>query len=124
MTIPKIALIFSLILLGGLMIAVFVPRLATGRNYSVVARDHIIQQSDGYLIQFDILNDEGQDTTYTITIVDGDYKYSEDVTISDGRMFTFGHHLYAGDSRAGVVNLVVRKVGQATALADINYYLK
>jgi hypothetical protein len=120
----KIFFLISLVVLGGMVILAFLPPIMTGKGYSEVTRDHIIQQVDGYLLQFDIINNEGQDETYIIKISIDDYNYTENVTILNGRIFTYGHHIYLEKMVSGIVSLVILKEGQSNPLAEINYHLK
>ncbi len=61
---------------------------------------------------------------YTIKVAIDDYRYSEDVLIPDGRVFTYVHHIYPEKLAEGNVNLSIYKVGQTTPFEQVNYYLK
>jgi hypothetical protein len=120
----KIIFILALAILGALVIFTFIPQASSGKTYTEVAREHIIQQQDGYLIQFDIINHEGQDITYTVVMTVDNNSYIEKVTIQDGHTYTYGHYIYPEKLTSGIVNLLVSKAGDPSPVADINYHLK
>jgi hypothetical protein len=120
----KIIFIVLLVILGALVVITFIPRASTGKTYTEVARDHVIQQDSGYLVQFDIINHEGLDVTYTVKITLDNNGYGEEVNVPDGYTHTYGHYIYPDKLTSGIVNLVVTKAGELSPVANINYHLK
>lgn len=51
------------------------------------------------------------------------YRYSEDVLIPDGRIFTYIHHIYSDRMTKGVVSFAIYKEGEATPFEEITYYI-
>jgi hypothetical protein len=120
----KIIFIVALAILGVLAIFTFIPQASSGKTYTEVAREHIIQQPDGYLVQFDIINHESQDITYKVIMTLDNNSYGEEVNVPAGHTYTYGHYIYPDKLASGIVNLVVTKAGDPSPIADINYHLK
>ncbi len=120
----KIIYIISLVVLGILVSLALVRPAATSEQYSEVSKGHLLKTDEGYIIAFDIMNHESAETSYTIKVALDDYRYSEDVSILDGRMFTYVHHIYPEKLTEGNVNLSIYKLGQATPFEQVDYYLK
>jgi hypothetical protein len=120
----KIVYIASLVILGVLIgITVFQP-MATGGEYSEVQQAQLLETEDEYTIQFDIINREGKDQHYTITVVIDDKPYTQKVLVYDGRKFTYIHHIYPDRVTSGEVSFTVYKDGEATPFEQATYYLK
>ena len=83
--------IASLVFLGVLLVFTVFRLIATGGKYSEISRGQLLQTDEEYIIQFDIMNREGEDKKYTIKVAIDDYRYSEDVLIPDGRIFSYIH---------------------------------
>ena len=75
-------------------------------------------------IQFDIINHEGREQNYTITVVVDDKQYSERVLIQDGGKFSYIHHFYRDQITNGCVTFTIFKEGEATPIEQVTYYLK
>jgi hypothetical protein len=115
--------IASLVILGVLLVfAVFRP-LATGSEYSEVQREQLLQTENGYIIQFAIINHEGDDGQYTINVSFDNYQFSQDVLIPDGEMFIYAHHIHKDQITEENVNLAIYKEGEPTPFEQVTYYL-
>ncbi len=116
--------IASLVILGVLLVFTVFRPIATGGKYSEVSRGQLLQTEDEYIIQFDIINREGKDKKYTIKVAIDDYRYSEDVLIPDGRIFSYINHIYPGRITEGNVSFTIFKEDEDTPFEQITYYLK
>jgi hypothetical protein len=120
----RIILVASLIILGVLIgITVFQP-MATGEEYSQVQRAQLLETEDECIIQFDIINGEGEDTSYIINWSTGEETYSERVFIKEGHRFTSIQHFYPETVKDGKVHLTICKEGEATPFEDCTYYIR
>jgi hypothetical protein len=120
----RIVYILSLVILGVLIaFAVFRPMIGGG-EYSEVQKEQLLQTENEWIIQFNIVNHEGRDQKYTITVVVDGKQYSEKVLIHDGRIFTYIHHIYPDRVSDGDVSFAIYKEGEATPFEEVTYYLK
>ena len=121
----RIFYIFSLVILGVLVaVTVFQPT-ASGATYSRVQGEQLLEKDDQWIIEFHILNNEGQDTNYKINVLaDGDNLSTDAITIRSGRVFKYIVHIYKDNLDKGEVSLVIYKGSETTPFEYITYYLK
>jgi len=120
----RIFFIFSLVLLGVLVVFTVFRPMVSGEKYSEVSRESVIQGDDQWIIEFDIINKEGEDTSYIINWSTGGETYSETVLIKDGQKFTCIRHFYPATVSEGKVHLTICKEGEATPFEDCTYYIR
>lgn len=121
----KLRIIYAglLVILGILVVFTIFRPMATGAEYSNVARWHVLETENGYIVEIDIINHEGEDEKYTIeTMIDGKF-FSEDAVILDGEIFTYIHHIRHGELTEGNVSFVITKDGESTHLQKVTYHL-
>ena len=120
----RIIYIASLIILGVLIaVTVFRP-MAVGGEYSEVQREQLLQTEEEWIIQFDIINHEGKDQNYTISVVVDGKPYSQKVLIRDKGKFSYIQHVYPDRITDGIVSFTICKEGEETPLEQATYYLK
>ncbi len=123
----RIFYILSLLLLGVLLVFTVFRPMVSGGEYSEVKRKSLLRSENGWVIQYDLINQEGKEQNYTIYFsVDDDKPYQEDVLLQDGKIFTFigrisPHELSGGE---GEVNVTIYKEGETAPFEDAVYYLK
>ena len=120
----RIFYIASLVILGVLLVfTVFAP-IAEGEKYSEVQRVQLLQAEDEWIIQFDIMNREGEDKSYTITVEIDGKQYSQRVLIGDDKSFTYIHHIYRERVTEGCATFTICKEGEAIPIEQATFYLK
>ena len=120
----KIVYIVSLVILGVLIILAVVRPMAIGSGYSTVARAHLLQKETESIVEFDIINHEGEDKNYIINVlIDGSLR-RKDVLIPNGATFTYVHHIYPDRITEGKASFTIYKEGEKAPLEDITYYVK
>ena len=119
----RVFYILSLLILGVLLVFTVFRPLAMGSGYTEVQREQLVQTESGYIIQFAIINHEGEEKQYTIRISFDSYQYSQDILVPDGKTFTYAHQLYPDRITEGKVNLNIYKEGESTPFEQITYYL-
>ena len=120
----RIIYIVSILILGVLIVlTVFRPMAGEGQ-YSTVQQEALLSAENEWIIEFDIMNHEGSDQKYTITVVVDDKPYSEDVWIGDGKAFTYIHHIHRDRVTEGIVTFTTCKEGEETPFEQAVYYLK
>ena len=120
----KLIYIASLVILGVLIVFTVFQPMATGGEYSEVQRAQLLERENQWIIEFDIINQEGKDTSYTIKVLTDGKLYIESVLIRDGGMFTYIHHFYPDRLTNNEVNFAVYKEGEATPVEQATYFLR
>lgn len=114
----------SLVMLAVLIaFAVFRP-MATGEEYSQVQRANLLEKGDQWIIQFDIINREGKDTSYTIKVLTDGKPYTESVLVRGGGVFTYVQHFYRNSLTSNEVSFAVYKEGESTPIKQGTYFLR
>ena len=123
---PKLRIIYivSLVILGVLVAFTVFRPMATGEEYSEVQRAQLLEREDQWIIEFDIINREGKDMSYTIRVLTNGKQYTESVLIKDGRMFTYIHHFYPERLTKKEASFAVYREGESTPIEQATYYLK
>ena len=123
---PKLRIIYiaSLVILGVLVVFTVFRPMATGEEYSEVQGTQLLEREDQWIIEFDIINREGKDTSYTIKVVSDGKSYAESVLIRDGGIFTYIHHFYPDRLTRKEVSFAVYKEGESTPIEQATYFLK
>ncbi len=119
----RIVYIISLLLLGALVVFTVFRPMATGEKYSEVGREHLLQTEDEYIVEFDIMNREGEDKRYTINALINGKLQSKVFLIRDGSIFTYIHHIYPDQLTGGDVSFTIYKEGEDSPFEQITYYL-
>lgn len=86
-------------------------------------REQLFRTEDEWIIQFEIINHEGRDTTYTVNILMDGKQYGDRFTVQDGCNYTYAHHISRKTVATGEVNSIVYKEGEITPLEQVNYSL-
>ncbi len=116
--------IISLMILGILLVLTVFRPMASGSEYSAVQRAQLLEREDQWIIEFDIINREGEDMSYTIKVLADGKVYTEDVLIRDGGMFTYIHHFYPDRLTNNEVSFAVYKEGESTPVEQATYFLR
>lgn len=123
MTKFRIIYIASLVILGVLIaVTVFRP-MVSAEEYSEVQRAQLLEREDQWIIQFDLINQEGKDISYIIKVFTDEKEYTSSVLIRDGGMFTYIHHFYPEDLTKNEVSFVVYKEGESAPIEQATYFL-
>ena len=120
----RLIYIASLVILGVLTAFTVFQPLASGGEYSEVQRAQLLEREDQWIIEFDIINQEGEDASYTINVLTDGKLYTESVLIRDGGMFTYIHHFYPDSLTNNEVSFAVYKEGGSTPIEQATYFLR
>jgi len=120
----RIIYIASLVLLGALVAFTVFQPMVGGEQCSEVQRAQLLEREDQWIIEFDIINREGEDTDYTIEVITDGEQYTESVLIRDGGVFTYIHHFYPERLTQNEVSFAVYKEGESTPIEQATYFLK
>ena len=127
----RLALLFSLIILGGLVCFfgyLMFQQLSHPETLVSVAKQEVVQIGNQTNTGFRITNKEGKDLNYTYTVslklpVIGAYSYSDTILIPNGGSFEFV--LYATPAEKGVIVVTIKiyKGNEMFLIEDITYYI-
>lgn len=73
----RIFYILSLVILVVLAIFTVFRPMATGGEYDELKRKSLLRSEDGWILQYDLINREAQDTTYIIDVAVDDKPFRE-----------------------------------------------
>ena len=123
----RILLVISLVIVGVLIGRVLVwPMVGGGQKYTEVFTENLLETRNGWILQYDIMNREGEDQKYTINVsIDGKID-ALDVSIRDKKRFTYIKHISPSmfTSETGEVSITICKNGDATPFEQGTWYLK
>jgi len=124
--IPKLRLIYiaSLVILVVLIAFTVFRPMATSGEYSEVQRAQLLEREDQWIIEFDIINREEKDMSYTIKVAADGEQYTESVLIRGGGTFTYIHHFYLDRLTNNEVSFAVYKEGESTPIEQATYFLR
>lgn len=121
----RILFIVSLVIFGVLLGRVFLwPVSGAVERYSEVQRESLLRTEDGWIVQFDILNQEGADRRYNIEVVADGRLYKESCLIPSEGLFTYIHQIRSDQLTSGQVTFGISKEGEVTPFEQMTYYLK
>ena len=118
----KFIYIASLILVGVLLVATIylIPQRA---KLTEVQRNLLLQSADRYVMQLDLFNKEGKDTSYTVDVsIDGKL-YTQKVAIEDGKGFTYLQPVYPRMVTEGIVTLTVYREDEPVPIEQTTYFV-
>lgn len=123
----RILYIVLLVVMGTLLVFTLVKPMATGKKYSEVQRESLLRSDNGWVIQFDIINREGKEQSYTLQFsIDNDKPYREEVILQNGMSFTFIRRVPPNElvGKTGNATFSVYKKGEDVPIEKITYHLE
>lgn len=78
---------------------------------------------DEWIIQWDIINHEGEDKTYIFNRSSGEKNYTLKVPVPDGRLYKHIYHAYPETVKEGKVHLTIYQEGESTPVEEVTYYI-
>ena len=120
----RIIYIASLVVLAVLIIITVFRPIATIGGYNAMQRVQLLQTENEWIIQFDLINHEGKEQHYTISVLADGKQYTEDVSLLDGRIFTYIHRIRHDSAGNGDVTFAIYKEGETDPFNQVTYYLK
>ncbi len=121
---PRIIFVASLLVLGVLLTFTLFRPITVGQKFETLTRESVIQGEDEWIIQINLINNEGEVTDYTIEWSTGGEIYnSKNVSIKNGRTFTNIHHVYPETVREGEIHLTICKEGEPTPFEQSTYHI-
>ena len=120
----KILFVISVVILGVLIGSVMLSPITTATRYSEVQQEQLLKSDTEWIIEFKILNHEGEQRKFVITaLVDGK-SHAEEIIVGDGRKFTYIYHLYPERLTNRVATFAIYKEGEETPFEQITYHIE
>ena len=119
----KLLYVFSLLILGTLIIFTVFKPMAAGEQYSEVTRQKLLQTQDEWILQFEISNHEGRDIEYRIDVYPGGEQYHGRFLVKDGGIYTYSHHVNKNQAGNDRITSELYKEDESEPLAQVIYYL-
>ncbi|MFC1993903.1 hypothetical protein ACFLVI_01425 [Chloroflexota bacterium] len=116
-------MILSLAILALLLVFTVFRPMISGEKVSEIVQESIIKQDDRWIIQIGLANREGKTANFSISWSSGEYSYTEDVAIKDGRVFTYIHYVYPDRVTDGQVKLEIYKEGEDAPFEESIYHV-
>jgi hypothetical protein len=120
----KVVFVISVVILGVLIGSVMLSPVTARVKYSEIQQEQLLKTDTEWIVEFKILNHEGDKKKYTITqLADGKSDKTE-VTILEGRKFTYIYHVYPEQLADKVVTFAIYKEGEPTPFEQITYHIE
>ena len=121
----RLFLVISLVIVGVLLVWVVIWPMGVGEEkYSEVQRESLLERADGWVLQFDILNHEGDAMTYSTNVVVEGKSFTESFAVQSGGIYTYIHHINSSELTDGKVFITIFKKGEDVPFEQGTYYLK
>jgi hypothetical protein len=120
----KLLFIVSLLVLAVIIVFTIFKPLAAGEPYTEVSRQSLFKKEDQWILQFDILNHEGQDVKYAIQLSIDGKDYREAFVVRDNGKFTYIHHFKNADIGNGELIYRIYRENENRPLEQSTYYLR
>ena len=116
--------VLSLLALGALLaLTVFRP-LASGEGYTQIQGEQLLERENEWVVELNIVNQEGQDTEYAIQVVVGVERASEEVRVRAGQNYKYIYHISKDGLEGKEAIFSIYKKGEDKPLETVTYNLK
>ena len=117
-----LAFVLSLVILAGVLASTmyFIPAKV---GYTESRRSGIIAAENEWILQYDIINTEPEDTSYTIFVKIDNAIYKDSTTVKAGKAYTYIQHIYPQQLEQGKVSLSLYKEGKVEPVEHAIYYI-
>lgn len=118
----KLIFISSLVVLA----AVFIATIYLIPSQLDLAESKNIQIIDGHqqwILQYDIVNDQQSDTSYTIEITIDGTVLTDSAVVEPGKTYTYIRHIDPGQVSMGEVSLTLYQGEMTTPVEQATYYI-
>lgn len=116
--------VVSLVILGALIISIIYMSLQRSEvKLSEVQRSLLVEAENESVIDFQLVNKEGKDTYYTLSISANGEPYTSTFLVKDGRVLGFRYHIYPEMSTGGQVTFAVYREGESVPIEKTTYYI-
>jgi len=124
-TFLRIVYIFSLFVLGVLIVYTFFRPLAASQEYSAIQKEHLIKTQDGWVMQFHLINQSNEAVMYILKVIlNNDHSFEESVFIEAKKDFSYERTIRADMVQEKRIRIVVFKEEETSPLDEAVLYLK
>jgi hypothetical protein len=119
----KYLYIASILLLAILTIMTVFRPMVRGAEYTEVRRDSLLRTGNEWIIQFDIINHEGNEKRYSIKAIVNGREYDEEILVPDERIFTYIYHIRQEDITDENVEFAIYREDENVPVKQVSYHL-
>ena len=87
------------------------------------AAESLLSTGSGWVLQFNIVNHEGHDTTYSVGVQNGNQTGGDSFVVKDGGTYTYIYNILQ-QKAGGQLDVSVFKEGDSQPFEHSTYYLK
>ena len=121
----KIVYLLSLVVLGALLVAAVFWPAATGNECSAIQKEQLIKTPEGWIVQFDLFNQEKSDTRYDIEFQgDKNQVFRELVLIAAESSYTYVRHIKSDAVEEGKVQIRIYRDREKIPFENATLLLK
>lgn len=120
----KLVFILSVVILAVLIGSVMLSPITTATKYSEVQQEQLLKTDTEWIVEFKILNHEGEKRKYTITQTADGQSDKTEVIIPDGRRFTYIYHIQPERLVSKVATFAIYKEGEDAPFEQITYHIE
>lgn len=113
----------SVLVLGALLAVTIIRPLTAPDKYTQVAAESLLSTGSGWVLQFNIVNHEGHDTTYSVGVQNGNQTGGDSFVVKDGGTYTYIYNILQ-QKAGGQLDVSVFKEGDSQPFEHSTYYLK
>ena len=118
----RVIFVILLLILGGLVAGLFLlPFAGKETGYNVAQQEGVLRTASGWVVQFDIVNGEDHDKSYTVNLLVDDRPSAITALVRAGGIFTYIRSIDRSHITLGKVNLSVYK--DNLPVREATYYL-
>ena len=122
----KAVYLASLLVVGVLFVLIFYHPITTESEYSEVQWVQFMKTSGEWIAEFDIINHESRDMTYSINVVVDGKSYTDSILIGQGKKSIWIEHITPDEltGTEGAVTFKVYKEGWSAPIENVTWSLR
>ena len=118
----RLIFVLSLIILAGVFITI-IYLIPSGQDYTESSKAQIIEGEDGWILQYDIINNEDKDIKYIIYVTVDDAVYKDSTVVKQGKKYTYIHHIYPQHLKERKVTFTLYEEGKTEPIEEVTYHI-
>ncbi len=117
----RLIFLLSIVILAAVFIAI-IYLIPSELNYAESKNIQIIDGQEQWILQYDIVNDQQNDISYTIEVTIDGIVFTDSAVVEPGKTYTYIRHIDPGQVSTGEVSLTLYQGEMATPVEQVTYY--
>ena len=118
----KLIFVLSLVILSGVFISI-VYLVPSSQKPSESKRVQIIKGANGWILQYDIINDKETDVKYTIIVTVDNAARKDSAVVQAGKSYTYTYHISSQQLDKGKVTFALYEEDKTEPVEETTYYI-